>query len=200
MKTKFLTFVLVLFCAIFLFQAGYFLGSGRLYRRAQLLLEEHSSPLVLVHQPQLKRSNVSNVALTPSKTKPVVKGQLQPQSAVSGRGGYFFATAMTSKETDQAHIVSISLPGLSKEAIDIEVNGRQLLIQAKQNKENKIDKKGFYKEELSSVNFVQTLTLPLDVKAQDISAEYNWEVVTITMPKDKKSKGLSVPKMKIPIK
>ncbi|MCX5695423.1 MAG: Hsp20/alpha crystallin family protein [Candidatus Omnitrophica bacterium] len=97
----------------------------------------------------------------------------------------FFVCAMTSKETDRAIIMTINLPGLDKKDINLEVRGRYLTIQVKKSKET---------------NFVQIITLPQDIKAQKISAEYDEDTLRITIPKAKAANTKALSVIKVPLR
>jgi len=96
----------------------------------------------------------------------------------------FFVAAMTSRETPQATIITINLPGLDKREIKIEAKGRDLTVLAGQE---------------SAANFVQKITLPDNVRPEEIRAEFSNENLTITIPKDKKARRPSGKTINIPI-
>jgi HSP20 family protein len=192
MKTRLLTAILIVARAIFIFKAGYFLGGKKHFKKS----------CVAAHA-QKKHGVFTSVSPAPQDITGTAS-RAQKQSQVSGKvvkgEGYYFATAMTTKENEQSYTVNISLPGVDKKAISVEVSGRQMIIQARQKNEYSLDKGGFHKEEMSATNFIQTITLPEVANSQNIKAEYNWEVLTITIPKEKKATPILTTKIKVPIK
>ena len=88
-------------------------------------------------------------------------------------------------------IVRATLPGMSKEDVLIELSERTLTIRGDQTAE-KTDKSekgrrhGGAREE-SSRSFVQSFTLPVEVRESEAKASFNRDVLTIELPKAKPS-------------
>jgi len=111
----------------------------------------------------------------------------------------YFVAATTSKETEQADIVTISLRGFNKEDINIEVKGKYLTVQAKQKKEEKVNNKYYSGQSQSAANFVQSIALPDNADIAQISAKYDTDTLTVTIPKIKNTKKEPSTATKIPI-
>ncbi|MCX5707120.1 MAG: Hsp20/alpha crystallin family protein [Candidatus Omnitrophica bacterium] len=111
-----------------------------------------------------------------------------------------FATTMTSVDTEKSYTITMSLAGIPKEAINIEVRGNRMMISAFQKKESGLNKKGSCRQEFSSNSYLQLITLPENINVKGIIAEYNKGILMITIPKDVGTKENSQAVIKIKIK
>jgi len=178
MKNKILIISLGALCALLVFETGYLVGIGE----QRIRYVYHPAPRFEYFTPPPARDLVLN---------------MQP---IQQKSRSFFVAAMTSRETAEATIITINLPGLDKGDIKIDVKGKYLTVQAGQKKEVNIGNNNYYSEELSAANFVQRITLPENVRPERIRAEFNKDNLTITIPKDKRSKKVSESVINIPIK
>lgn len=104
---------------------------------------------------------------------------------------------MDLRETPEAFIVKMDLPGLEKSDINIEVKDRVLSVSGEQKKSNE-KKKGerILLQERSVSSFAREVVLPKGVDADAVSAEYKAGVLTITLPKTEKDKDVRKIKIK----
>lgn len=111
-----------------------------------------------------------------------------------------FEPNISINQKDDAYIIKADLPGMEKNAIGIEINGRELIL-AGERKENdaKNDARGFYRQELSYGSFSRSIQLPEDAAVGEIVSEYTNGVLTITIPRAKTTKA-TPPKIKVPVK
>ena len=171
MKSKILITSLGILCALLIFETGYLIGIGEQTRVS-------SRALLNQYRPISRMQHVEPYWSFPRREMAVIE---QSKRSLGEQKRSFFVAAMTSKETDRAIIVTINLPGLDKKDISLEVRGRYLSIQVKQ-------------------NFVQIITLPENIKAQKISAEYNEDTLIITVPKAKAANTKAPSVIKIPLR
>ncbi|CAI9288059.1 unnamed protein product [Lactuca saligna] len=93
------------------------------------------------------------------------------------------------KETPQAHIFTVDLPGLKKEEVKVEVEeGRILKISGERSseKEEKTDK--WHRVERSSGKFQRSFRLPENAKVDEMKASMENGVLTVTVPKQEVKK------------
>ncbi|MFA5345776.1 MAG: Hsp20/alpha crystallin family protein [Candidatus Omnitrophota bacterium] len=170
MKNKTLLIILAALCALLIFETGYLVGIGEQRRMFRNLRSRY------IYPPQ---------PFNPNWDFPRIQREKFPVQA--GKES-FFVTTMTSKDTDQAKIITVKLPGVDKKDISVEVNGIYLAVQAKQKREAGINRDDFSAQTLNSSGFVQAIALGDNADTQHIQAEFNKETLTITIPKDKRSK------------
>lgn len=102
------------------------------------------------------------------------------------------------KDTDDSYIVSVEVPGVAREDVDIRLEGNTLMIRGEKKQEKKSDKENYHCVERHYGSFERMLTLPQDVDAEHIDARFKDGVLTINI----KRKAVSSPKQgkKIDIK
>ena len=86
-------------------------------------------------------------------------------------------------EDDKAFHVSIELPGMDEEDIDITLAGRVLTIRGEKKEDEKEEGKEFYRRERTYGAFRRTLELPGEVDETKIEASFKKGVLTIGLPK-----------------
>lgn len=108
-----------------------------------------------------------------------------------------FSPRLDYSEKDEQYLVSIDLPGMSKDRIDVEMKGNLLKISGERNREDKTrDEDGFYKYERRFGSFSRELTLPEDANPDDVNAKYQEGVLEIEIGKreiiEEESKKVSI--------
>jgi HSP20 family protein len=88
------------------------------------------------------------------------------------------------RETDDAIIVTMDLPGIDKEDVDISVTDDQLCVIAERSEEREEAEKEYHKRERSCTSFERVVELPIAVKADEASAKLEDGVLEITLPKE----------------
>ena len=86
-------------------------------------------------------------------------------------------------ETDSALEVSIELPGLEREEVDVSLTDSALTIKGEKKREREESKKGYHLSERSYGSFYRSIPLPLGVDTDKASAEFKNGVLTVTLPK-----------------
>ncbi len=110
-----------------------------------------------------------------------------------GRGtagsGAFPAVNIFSKGDDC--VIVAELPGVNKSDIDINVRGNQIRISGKKDISYD-DGVSVHRRERDSGNFDRTLTVPIDVQSDGVSAEYQDGVLAVYLPRAEADKPRSV--------
>ena len=91
-------------------------------------------------------------------------------------------------ETDTAIEVKIDIPGVKSDEIDIQLNGNSLTVSGEHKEEKEEKGKTYHRVERRSGSFSRTLPLPCPVEEDEVVAEYNDGVLTITLPKTEEAK------------
>jgi HSP20 family protein len=99
--------------------------------------------------------------------------------------------AMDVYEEGGALVVKAEVPGLAKEEIDVRVEGDVLTISGKKAKEEKVERKDYYRFERSEGVFSRTVRLPAEVEPEKMTAKLEKGVLEIRAPKADPTKSRS---------
>lgn len=92
------------------------------------------------------------------------------------------------EDRDNLYVEAVA-PGLDPETLDITVINNALRITGeKQPLAEKIKPEDYHRNERESGKFVRTITLPVEVKAENMAAEYRNGLLLITAPKAEAAK------------
>ncbi len=91
-------------------------------------------------------------------------------------------------ETNESLVLKADLPEVSKDEVDISVEGNVLTIRGERKREQEVKGKDFYRMERSHGVFTRSFTLPGTVDAEKIEAGFTGGVLTVTLPKREESK------------
>ena len=86
-------------------------------------------------------------------------------------------------EEGEAVVVKAELPGLKKEEIEVSMTGDLLTIAGKKAKEEKVEKKNYYRYERAEGEFTRTVRLPVEVVAEKLAATLKDGVLEVRAPK-----------------
>lgn len=89
-------------------------------------------------------------------------------------------------ENDKEIIIKSDIPGVDEKNISVELNDNIITICGKREEEKGDIKKGRYERFTGS--FCRSFTLPSDIQADKISAEYKKGILTVKIPKNPDSK------------
>ncbi|KAM7259372.1 hypothetical protein ACFE04_015113 [Oxalis oulophora] len=110
-------------------------------------------------------------------------------STISNETAAFANAKIDWKETPEAHIFKADLPGLKKEEVKVEVEeGRVLKISGERSKEAEEKNDKWHRVERSSGKFLRRFRLPENVKVDEVNANMENGVLTVTVPKVEEKK------------
>ena len=89
------------------------------------------------------------------------------------------------KENENEYVVEADLPGIKKDAIDIEYDNNYLTVSAKRDDTNEDKGKGYIRKERRCGEFKRTFYVD-NIEENNIDASFKDGVLTITLPKVKK--------------
>ncbi|KAL8051244.1 hypothetical protein ABFX02_06G135100 [Erythranthe guttata] len=93
------------------------------------------------------------------------------------------------KETPEAHMFKVDVPGLKKEEVKVEVeDGNILQISGERSKEKEEKNDKWHRVERSSGKFIRRFRLPENAKLEEVKAAMENGVLTVTVPKEEVKK------------
>lgn len=99
--------------------------------------------------------------------------------------------AVNIKENEESFKIEVAAPGLNKEDFNVELDQNILTIsfEQKDEKEEKDEKEKFTRREFSYTSFKRSFTIPENVvNAEEINAQYNDGILSLTLPKKEEAK------------
>ncbi len=85
-------------------------------------------------------------------------------------------------------VVKAELPGIKKEDVDVSLTDNTITISGEKKKEEKVEKKNYYRLERSYGSFTRTFRLPAEVQSDKAKAKYKDGVLEIRIPKTEEAK------------
>ena len=123
--------------------------------------------------------------------------KLFEESLVRPRGGWLTPAQVKTPtvdmyETDEAIIVKSAIPGIKPEDLNISITGDVLTIKGETRDEEEIEEENYIQRERCYGSFCRSLAIPLPVITDEIQAEFEDGVLTLTMPKAEEVKPKSI--------
>jgi HSP20 family protein len=95
------------------------------------------------------------------------------------------------EETDDAYVIDIELPGVDEADVNIEVHGREVTVTGELKER---ERTGILRRRTRRVGeFQYSMTLPGDIDSDNVNADLDGGVLTITVPKSQKAKPRRIP-------
>jgi HSP20 family protein len=88
--------------------------------------------------------------------------------------------------------LSVDMPDVDKENVDITLHEDQLMIQGERRTETREEREGFLRSKRYFGSFSRQVPLPPDVDPDQISATMNNGVLTLNMPKSEERRGRQI--------
>ncbi len=100
-----------------------------------------------------------------------------------GREGVMFAPRANVAETEREYEITLDLPGLKPEEVNVELKENQLWVSGERRHEAEEKGKTYHRIERAYGQFRRVIPLTSQVKTDAIAAEYRDGVLRITVPK-----------------
>jgi HSP20 family protein len=102
-------------------------------------------------------------------------------------GSQGYRPTMDIYETDEAFYIVADLPGFSADAIQVRYENRSLTLSGERKREELPDRR-YHRVESTQGRFQRNFTLPLEIDADNITAELVNGVLTLKLPKQESQK------------
>lgn len=97
---------------------------------------------------------------------------------------YSTSPALDFQDLGDRFVAKLDMPGIDKEAINVEIDEKTLTVSGDRLEvSEESDSSGYYRKERSSSSFKRVISLPSEVKADQVDAKYENGVLTLTLPK-----------------
>jgi HSP20 family protein len=90
--------------------------------------------------------------------------------------------ALNVTKTGNSYVISAEIPGMHAENLDIKIEGDTLTLKGERKPEQLEEGISYHRKERPSGNFQRSLTLPGNVEAEEVKANYTDGVLIITLP------------------
>jgi HSP20 family protein len=110
------------------------------------------------------------------------------QEVEAGQKADALAPRANVAETDEAYEISVDLPGLTAEEVELELEDGKLTIAGTRKNEAEGEGKTFHRIERRHGPFRRSFTLGEDVDAEKVEASYRHGVLRVTVPKAEKAR------------
>ena len=104
-----------------------------------------------------------------------------------------FQPAVDVEETEEAFVLHADLPGVSQEAIDIQVDGRELVISGSRKALDESNENSSRMRERRFGKFVRRFSFGRTINSEAIEASYKNGVLTVKLPKHEAVKPRNIP-------
>lgn len=85
-------------------------------------------------------------------------------------------------------VVKAEIPGIKKDDIDVSLTDNTITISGEKEKEEKVEKKNYYRLERSYGSFTRTFRLPAEVQSDKAKARFKDGILEIRIPKTEEAK------------
>lgn len=95
----------------------------------------------------------------------------------------YFAPSAEASRAEEAYEITLELPGVAQEDIEIELHGRQLRVTGEKSASRREEKQDYFFSERIYGRFQRSFRLPEDVDPDGIRAGHRDGVLTLTIPR-----------------
>ena len=99
-----------------------------------------------------------------------------------------FTPALNLSETENDYEVTVELPGMEREQVNVEIEEGNLRISGEKHEEKEEQDKAFHRIERRHGEFRRMVHLPGMVKEDKVEAKFTDGVLTVTIPKSEEAK------------
>lgn len=109
--------------------------------------------------------------------------QMFEELAASSKEQPDWTPAVELKDVGDELVLRVQLPGIDPEAVDIQVAKQGVSIAGEYRHEHKTEEHGYFKSEFRYGSFRRVVPLPVAIENEQVKANYNNGILTLTLPK-----------------
>lgn len=113
----------------------------------------------------------------------------QNESGINAIENTNFIPAAEIQETPDAIKLKMELPGIEPKDLDVKVTAEAVAIRGERRSEIKHDDKGIHRSEFRYGSFQRVIPLPARIQNNQVQADFNHGVLTLTLPKAEEEKN-----------
>lgn len=110
-------------------------------------------------------------------------GSPQPGSQARRLANPTYTLPLDVKAEEGGYVIQAPVPGFTPEEVEVTFSEGILTIRAQHTEETTQEQSGWVRREVASGNYQRSLQLPGDVKEDEITAEFENGMLTVTVPK-----------------
>jgi HSP20 family protein len=103
-----------------------------------------------------------------------------------------FTPRLNLKDTPEAYILRVELPGFEREQIDLTINSDLVTLKGERKEEPEAENECYYCRESQGGSFERSIQLPQPVVADKAEAKLQDGVLTVTLPKEQQRKSVTI--------
>ncbi len=138
------------------------------------------------------RDFVSPIGKLLERTWNVVEKTLADALENNPIGTAVFFPALEISEDEKNFIVSVELPGVKEDDIDVRIKDNMLIISGEKKQEEAKEGQTFYLVERRYGKFERVINLPTNVDVDNVEAKFENGILTLTLPKKPKDEGKKI--------
>jgi len=101
--------------------------------------------------------------------------------------------AVEVSDTTEAVVVKVQVPGVSKDALQLNITENALTVKGEVKEEEKKEDKNYHRQEFRYGAFTRSIALPAPVQAEKATAQLKDGVLEVTMPKSALAQVKQIP-------
>lgn len=105
---------------------------------------------------------------------------------------HHFAPAVDVSETSEHYFVRVNLPGVKPDKINLKIHGQTLLLEGVKPRPKLDGEETYLLLERSFGSFTRSVSFPLPIVEEKTEATFSQGVLTVSLPKTKKRKRVSI--------
>lgn len=119
------------------------------------------------------------------------EGQKEDEESWIGKG-YEGQLSVDVYQTPDEIVIKSAVAGVKPEDFDISITNDMVTIRGSRHKEEEISNENYFYQECYWGSFSRSIVLPVEVKADESHASFKNGILTLRIPKAKKSRSISI--------